>query len=154
MAGLMVTIAIIKMVCYGLALGAVLIVALLGLTMLGGTLARGWDIVVQRLVAALQKLIPRDWAKEKRKEGIVFCSEVWYYLPVAARWITLDRWGLVQCWQAKPTYCPEDGEWYSHQLNPPHDVGSMSDEWMAPYAWLPEPPIQALPEDIYEIDEA
>lgn len=87
----MVTIAIIKVVCYGLVLGALLIIALLGLTMMGGTLARGWDIVVQRLVVALQKLIPRDWAKEKRKEGIVFCSEVWYYLPVAARWITLDR---------------------------------------------------------------
>ena len=56
----MVTIVIIKMVCYGLVLGALLIVALLGLTMLGGTIARGWDIVVQRLVVALQKLIPRD----------------------------------------------------------------------------------------------
>lgn len=154
MAGLMVTMAILKVVCYGLVLGALLILALVGLTMLGGTLARGWDIVVSGVTKAIIDLIPRDWAKAKRKEGIVFCSEVWYDLPVAARWITLDRWGLIQCWQAKPTYCREDGEWYSHQLNPPHDVGSMSDEWMAPYAWLTEPPIQALPEDIYEVDAA
>lgn len=152
MAGLEVAMAILKVVCYGLIMGAVLIAALVGLTMLGGTLARGWDAFVQMLVVAMQSLIPRDWAKEKRKEGIVFCSEVWYDLPVAARWVTLDRWGLIQCWQAKPTYCPEDGEWYSHQLNQPFDAGHMSAEWTAPYAWLPEPPIQALPEDIYEAD--
>lgn len=150
----MAALVIIKVIGYGLVLGALLIVALIGLTMLGGTLARGWDIVVQRLMVALQKLIPRDWAKEKRKEGIVFCSEVWYDLPVAAQWITLDRWGLIRCWQAKPEYCPEDGEWHSHQLNQPFNVGHMSAEWTAPYAWLTEPPIQALPEDIYEVDAA
>lgn len=154
MAGLMVALAIIKVIGYGLVLGALFIAALIGLTMLGGTLARGWDIVAQRLVVAMQSLIPHDWAKVKRKEGIVFCSEVWYDLPVAARWITLDRWGLIQCWQAKPTYYRDDGEWHSHQLNPPFNVGHMSDEWTAPYAWQTEPPIQALPEDTYEIDAA
>lgn len=152
MAGLMVALAIIKAIGYGLVLGGLLIAALIGLAVLGGTIARGWDIVAQRLVAVMQSLLPRDWSKEKRKEGIVFCSEVWYDLPVAARWITLDRWGLIQCWQAKPTYCSEGGEWYSHRLNPPFDVGHMSDEWTAPYARLPEPPIRALPEDIYEVD--
>ena len=148
----MVTLTIIKVIGYGLVLGGLFIAALLGLTMLGGTIARGWDIVVSGVTKAIIDLIPRDWAKEKRKEGIVFCSEVWYDLPVAAQWITLDRWGLIQCWQAKPTYCPEDGEWYSHQLNQPFDVGHMSAEWTAPYAWRPEPPIKALPDDIYEVD--
>ncbi|QVJ13193.1 hypothetical protein [Pseudomonas phage PSA28] len=149
MAGLEVALAILKMVAYGAIIGALLIAALIGTTWVVGKVSH-WSIV--STLNAINSLLPRDWASVKRKEGIVFCSEVWYDLPVAAQWITLDRWGLIQCWQAKPTYCPEDGEWYSHQLNQPFDVGHMSAEWTAPYAWLPEPPIQALPEDIYEVD--
>ncbi|AUZ95539.1 hypothetical protein [Salmonella phage PMBT28] len=152
MAGLMVALAILKVIGYGLILGAVLIVCFVLLQLVGAKMSDLWDALVTKVTVAILSLIPRDWAKDKRKEGIVFCSEVWYDLPVAAQWITLDRWGLIQCWQAKPEYCPEDGEWYSHQLNQPFDVGHMSAEWTAPYAWLPEPPIQALPEDIYETD--
>lgn len=81
MVGLEVALAILKMAAYGAIIGALLIAALIGTTWAVGKVSH-WSIV--STLNVINSLLPRDWAKEKRNEGIVFCSEVWYDLPVKA----------------------------------------------------------------------
>ena len=148
MGGLSVAWAIFK----ACAAGAVAAAAIISLVVAAGWLCRKVGCAAIAGVAKLAlSLLPTDWSKDKRVGAVVFCGEVWYDVPRAANWMTLDRWGLIQCWQARPEYCSTDGEWYSHQLNQPFGIGYMTPEWTAPYARLPQPPIVALPDDIYDV---
>lgn len=105
-----------------------------------------------RLVMA--SLLPdwtTDWHLPKRKGAVVFLGEVWYALPLAAGWMTLNRYGLLQCWMTKPRYSPGDGCWYG--VEQPLDLGSMASEWYLPKLIErggAQNCIEALPEDIYD----
>lgn len=63
MAELMVALAILKMVAYGAIIGALLIATLIGTTWVVGKVSH-WSIV--STLNAINSLLPRDWAKEKR----------------------------------------------------------------------------------------